>query len=168
MRDSSGHRRDDRAIRKLQLRGGDVGIGLLHLRLSGPHLRVPGLQLRIGTAHRLPRGVELRLRRMVCGCGAVDLLARHSMRIDRGEPIIILLRLQQIGLGDCHICPRLVEIGLQHADLRFGLLQPGCRVAALRLRLIELRHIVPRVDQHQHLPRSHVLVIGELQRCDTP
>ncbi len=168
VRDASGHRRDDRAIRKLELRGSNVGIGLLHLRLSRHHLCVPGLQLRIGTAHRLSCGIEFRLGRMIRRCGTVHLLARHCMRIDRGEAIVILLRLQQVGFGDGHVCPRLIEIGLQHPNLRLGLLQPCRCVAALRLRLIELRHIIPRVDQHQHLPRGHVLVVGELQRCDAP
>ena len=168
MRDASGDRRSDGAIGKLQLRRGDVGVGLLHLRLRGGDLGVPGLKLRISAAHRLARSLDLRLRRMVGGDGVVHLLARHGVRVDRGEPLVVLLRLHGVGLGDGDIRPRLVQAGLQHADLRLGLPQCPRRIAALRLRLVELRLVVARVDQHQCLSRRNMLVVGKFQRGYRP
>ena len=88
------------------------------------------------------------------------------MRIDRSEAFVVLLRLHQLGFGNRYIRLGLIDVGQQYGKLRIGLLQTRRSAAPLRLRLIDLRLIVARVDHDQDLTRRNVLIVGELQRDD--
>ena len=166
MADAPGHRGDDSAIRKLQFCRCDIGIGGLHLGLGGTLLSGRGGDLCIGTLHGLMRGIEFRLRGAVRRGGVVHLLAGHRVRIDRGEAIVILSRLDQIRLGDLHVCATLIEIGPLEGKLR-ARLRNGCLgVGALRSYLVELRLVVTRIDLQQDLAGGDMFVIDELQRGD--